>query len=247
MLIPSERHSCDDLSRWRELERRDAIHASTSRFARHVARAEMWLDGFVREGDGAYAGVSWGKDSTVLADMVARVVPTIPLVWIRVEPIANPDCALVRDAFLSSHPAARYEEIVVWCRRDDRGWHATGTLESGFRQAADRFGRRHISGVRADESGARKRRMLRFGESSADTCAPIGWWRAEDVWAYLYDRRLPVHPAYACMGRLWDRDRIRVASLGGQRGTGHGRAEWERRYYGARLREIASMNAPVTP
>lgn len=36
------------------------------------------------------------------------------------------------------------------------------------------------------------------------------------------------------MRGLLSRERIRVATIGGERGTGHGRAEWERTYYGAR-------------
>ena len=123
MLLTSTRYSAADAERWASLERADQVHASTLRFRRHVNRAESWLRGFVAEGRRAYAGVSWGKDSTVLADMVARVAPALPLVWVRVEPIANPDCMLVRDAFLAMNPTARYDEIVVECIRDAAGWH----------------------------------------------------------------------------------------------------------------------------
>jgi phosphoadenosine phosphosulfate reductase len=245
VLLASPRYTAEDAARWAALERQDAVYAGTARFARHVARAERWLSGFVREREArCYAGVSWGKDSTVIADMVCRLAPTVSLVWVRVEPIANPDCVLVRDAFFAIHSSARYEEIVVRCERDPQGlrvtetlgdlphaFRVTGTLERGFAEAAHRFGSRHISGVRAEESGARRRRMEAFGAATDSTCAPIGWWRAEDVWAYLYARHLPVHPAYACMGVAWSRDRIRVASMGGRRGRGHGRQEWERRYY----------------
>lgn len=237
MLLPSKRYSAADAERWASLERADAVYASTLRYQRHVDRAEGWLRGFVADGRHAYAGVSWGKDSTVLADMVARVAPSLPLVWVRVDPIANPDCVLVRDAFLALHTAARYEEIAVECSRDRDGWHATGTLERGFAEAATRHGDAHVSGVRAQESGARKRRMMASGETTDATCAPIGWWQAEDVFAYLHARGLPVHPAYACgISGAWTRERIRVASLGGQRGRGHGRQEWERTYYGDTLR-----------
>ena len=240
MLLASQRYNSADAARWTSLERADEVYASTFRFRRHVNRAESWLRGFVAEGRSAYAGVSWGKDSTVLADMVARVAPALPLVWVRVEPIANPDCVLVRDAFLALHRGARYEEIVVECTRDTGGWHATGTLERGFAEAARRHGAAHVSGVRAEESGARKRRMMASGEATATTCAPIGWWKAEDVFAYLFARGLPVHPAYACgISGPWTRERIRVASLGGQRGRGHGRREWERTYYGDALRGAA--------
>jgi len=196
-----------------------------------------------------YAGVSWGKDSVVIAGLIARMVPRWPLVWIRVEPIVNPDCLLVRDAFLAAHPAVRYEEIVEWCTRDATGWHATGTLERGFRTAALRYGARYLSGIRAEESGIRKLRVAKYGLLAANTCAPLGWWTGDDVWAYTLAHGLPVHPAYACTldGSL-DPSRIRVASLGGKRGTGRGREEWERRYYADELRALDAVGTPrATP
>lgn len=73
--------------------------------------------------------------------------------------------------------------------------------------------------------------MIR-GLSSLHTCAPIGWWSDTDVFAWLAARDLPVHPAYACsMGGMLERRHLRVAGIGGDRGTGFGRREWERRYY----------------
>ncbi len=75
-------------------------------------------------------------------------------------------------------------------------------------------------------------RMSIHGISSLRTCAPIGWWTGGDVYAYLHQHGLPVHPAYACtMGGELDRDRVRVASLGGTRGTEFGRRQWEWAYY----------------
>lgn len=164
----------------------------------------------------------------------------VPLVHVVVRPINNPHCLDVRDAFLARWPVRTYHEETVWCRRNQVGdphdiadsWHATGTLEEGFASAARLFGDRYVSGIRGDESGGRRRRMRAYGVATSRTCAPIGHWSARDVFAYLYAHDLPVHPAYAMsMGGALDRDRIRVASLGGQRGTGTGRAEWERTYY----------------
>lgn len=237
-LIESQRHTKADLEAWRRTEDTAEFHAQTKRFRNTVVpRAIQALFSFAT--DRCYAGCSWGKDSVVLAHMIATEVPRIPLVWVRVEPIKNPDCLLVRDIFLERFPRVRYEEIEIWCRHDAEGWHATGTLERGFSEAARRFGDQHISGIRGEESGQRKRRMMAFGHSSRSTCAPIGWWSGFDVFAYLVSRKLPIHPAYACtLGGLLDSKRIRVASLGGKRGTGMGREDWERRYYRDEMRRL---------
>jgi phosphoadenosine phosphosulfate reductase len=238
-LIHDPRHSAQDLERFSLTERCAVIQQSSKRFRERVRRAGDALLSFTRSG-GCYAGVSWGKDSVALAHLVATLAPSVPLVWVRVEPIANPDCERVRDAFLATFPRAAYHEVRVDCEWRDGDWHATGTLERGFAEASRCFGPRYLSGIRRDESGQRKRRMMRYGESSANTCAPIGFWSADDLWAHTSRCGLPVHPAYAfTLDGALDPGRIRVASLGGKRGDGWGRTEWELRYYRDRLRELA--------
>lgn len=234
MLISSPRHTRADLDVWGRWERSDATYARSAAILLdgRVRRAREEIASFTADGP-CYVGVSWGKDSVVVAHLAVNL--GLPIVWVRVEPIINPDCQAVRDAFLSKYPEMLYLEIEEWCRQDATGWHATGTLERGFARAP---ARRYVSGIRAEESASRERRV-NAGLSTPQTCAPIGRWSSLDVFAYLYAHGLPVHPAYACsFGGTLDRGRIRVSSLGGQRGTGRGRAEWERRYYGDALRAI---------
>ena len=206
-----------------------------------------------------YAGVSWGKDSLVVAHLAWRLMRergvVIPLVWGRVEPIGNPDCEAVRDAFLSTHPGLPYHETSAWCvphhQPDDEkgivhdyGWTARGTLEEALSKAHVLVGSdRYVSGIRGAESGQRKARMRAHGVSTEKTCAPLGYWTARTVFAYLHHYDLPVHPAYACMGNgvLWERERLRVSVLGRVSGQGHGRWDWEWRYYGDRMRELTQM------
>ena len=242
MLIASSRHSPADLEAWQVSERTAEIFAQSKRHRDKIRRSVDAIMSFTGGGR-CYAGVSWGKDSVVLAHLIAAHHRATPLVWVRVEPDFNPDCLPVRDAFLRMFPGVFYDEIVV-----DRGaaaYRAHGTLERGMAEAAKRHGPRYLSGVRAEESGTRASRMRRWGESSPNTCAPIGWWSGWDVFGYLVTHRLPIHPAYACTfgGRIKPTD-LRVSPLGGERGArpgdGFGRAEWERRYYG---RELAALAA----
>lgn len=235
MLIPCDRHTPEDLDHWAICEKQDALWSKLRSFGRKVASAQAVCEKYLRDGP-CYASASFGKDSTVLWDLVMRaqraVGVVVPIVWVRVEPIFNPHCLLVRDALLAQYPDARYEEITY--HRDLDNWQrrGTGTLEQGFAEAEKRFGRRHMTGIRADESGIRKHRMRANGHETKWTCAPIGWWTAKDVFAYLHAFDLPVHPAYAMTrGGLWDRDKLRVANIGGTRGTGFGRSEWELTYY----------------
>jgi phosphoadenosine phosphosulfate reductase len=229
VLIPHCKHTAADLLAWAEYEAADLVHAD--RISRKVERSVEEITGFVAKHPGCYASVSWGKDSTVLADMCERA--GVPLVWIREEPIFNPDCLLVRDEFLALRQDCKYEEIRVHCRYGDGTWHATGTLESGFRQARERYGPHYLLGIRREESGQRAIRFMVHGLTSLHACAPLGYWTVADVFAYLAVNRLPVHPVYGMLGgERWRREHLRVCSLGGQRGSQMGRAEHEDEYYG---------------
>lgn len=231
MLIEVDRHTASDMRHWQELEAADLAHAET--LERKEQQALDVICEFARKD--CYAGVSWGKDSTVLAHLIWRAAEElrwpVPCVWVKVNPICNPHCVLVEKYFLGRWEI-NYHQIDVECRRDLFGVHATGTLETGFSRAAERFGDRYLSGIRSEESGGRSLRGIIHGPVTKRTCAPLQYWRTRDVFAYLAKYSLPVHPAYGMLGGgRWDRDRIRVASLGGRRGDGAGRVEWESEYY----------------
>jgi phosphoadenosine phosphosulfate reductase len=115
---------------------------------------------------------------------------------------------------------------------------------TGFERAVERYGDRHVSGVRASESRQRAMRCRTWGESSPKACAPLAWWTTADVYAHLAISGLPVHPAYACSyGGALDRDQIRVDRIGGREGAGKGRREWEWTYYRDVLRAIGASIA----
>lgn len=238
-LIVTHRHRPEDLAHWRVCERADAINAERlkRRFVESAAAAKDVMRSFIAAGDG-YLSISWGKDSLVCAHLLFEMQrdegTVYPSVWVRLDEIENPDCVLVRDAFLERWPLAGYDEIRAVAGDDSAGGRRTA---AGFRAAADRYGDRHISGVRGDESRMRQIVMARFGAATARTCRPIGRWRTADIFAYLYLHDLPVHPVYAyTMGGLYDRLRVRTAALGGSRGNGMGRGGWEAAYYGDIMR-----------
>lgn len=235
-LLVTERLSRAEVAAWREAERGDAAWANLETWERKVSVAMRALRDFAERGP-CYAGVSWGKDSVCLAHlcwMLARQGgPVVPLVWVRVQPVEQPDCEAVRDAYLARWEQPYREEAILVGELPGGGWAVTGALERGFGRAARALGTdRYASGIRADESADRRRRQASYGHSTTRTCAPLGEWTARDVWAYLYRHDLPVHPAYAMTfdGAL-ERDRVRVAALSLTRGEGFGRLEWERRYY----------------
>ena len=240
MLVDSPRLTRADRAAWDRLARYDRALAGRLPLEEMADRARGVIRDFVAAGP-CYASTSWGKDSTVLAHLVATCGVDVPLVWVRVERWENPDCLPVRDQFLAQFPQMRplYEEIEVeataprwWETGAEDSSSAARTSRGGFTIAESRHGARHISGIRAEESRVRRIAQARWGDASERACRPIGEWSAVDVFAYLERFGLPVHPAYAMShGGKMDRRWLRVSSLGGLRGADRGRSEWESSYY----------------
>lgn len=250
MLIQSPKHTLADIEAWRDLETADLLHGGlkSERIARLVDQSLAAIAAFDKAGP-CYASVSWGKDSVVLAHLVylhkLATGRTIPLVNLRIHPTRNPDCDAARDAFLDQYKLPYHEEpvdysavdpslpTIEWDKQTYKLWDAAWV------RVGERFGDRHLSGVRADESFVRLMRMAVNGWNTKRTSAPLGWWTLPDVFAWLAANRLPTHPAYAMLGGgRWPREHIRVSEIGDEKGIGHGRREWEREYYGDVLRRL---------
>lgn len=230
-LIVTSRHTERDLEHWRICEEEDELNAQRLRakLERKAEQAVAELRSFIATMKCGYLSVSWGKDSVVVAWLLHQLGGDYPAVWVRVHAWDNPDCPLVRDAFLARFPLPRYEEIEVEVGPNRHG----GTLTRGFDEAARRHGDAYASGVRAAESRARRISIGHRGLTTKRTCRPIGHWSTPEVFAFSRLHDLPLHPAYGyTMGGVYDRMHLRTASLGGVRGQEHGRAEWERAYYG---------------
>lgn len=109
MLIPSPRHSPEDLAAWEAAERNDVRRWLGER--RRLERMAEAAGAVVAAVGDAFCGVSWGKDSVVVAHLVRLHAPAMPLVWVRLPGgWDNPDCEAVRDAFLADWPGP-YEEV----------------------------------------------------------------------------------------------------------------------------------------
>lgn len=242
-LLPSPRHRLADMRAWSSVSAMDRLEPPGFRSRLHEAQRAVsdFLDG-----GPAYVGVSWGKDSVVVADLVLRLAPATPLLNCIVQPVDNPENSAVRDAFLAIHPGATLYESTVWCPRDAAGWHQTGTLEAAFAAFVEHTGiDRYISGVRAAESSKRLLTVLRNGMVGERTCRPLAHWTARDVYYYLSCAGLPVHPKYAMnMGGRLDRDWIRVAFLEGKAGREFGRLQIERFYYREEMAAIERGELP---
>ncbi|ERS60792.1 hypothetical protein HMPREF1261_00456 [Corynebacterium sp. KPL1818] len=252
MLISSDRHTPQDLQAWESLERYDhRLYPAAEAKAEHAIEA---IRRFADTGD-CYLSTSWGKDSTVLVDLAGRAGVNIPIVSLVSDGYELPGTAQVRDMMRERHPHLEYHELVL-PPQPNRWWDTTTVKRTkhdadiGWRLIEKRFGPRHITGIRAEESRIRTLVQHRFGDATERTARPIGTWAATDIFAYLAGHNLPVHPAYAMShGGTLDRRWLRVHALGGVTGADKGRADWEESYFGdvirsSRLRDTLMQELP---
>lgn len=241
-LIDSPRLTDADRRHWQRMEHYDDVLSRDPRLDVLAERGRAAIREWAAAGTGV-ASTSWGKDSVVMASLVATSGADVPLVWVRSDPFEMPECEQVRDAFLAMYPHVRYEERAAVLRNPKRGeaGHEQHVLDPAARSQdvlAELVPERYVSGVRGEESRVRRMSLAHRGEVTARTCRPVGRWTADQVFAWLYREGLPVHPAYAMTaGGHYDRRWLRVhplCSTGPARSRVHGedRAGWEDAYYG---------------
>lgn len=248
MLIPSCRHTREDLSLWADLEEADKANGERLLRSGKVEQAETIAFDYQSDGEPAYVSMSWGKDSVVTAHIVFSCRPDLPVVYNREMGLSNPHCHDVAREFVKQFPKTNYFETPIFhksVKRLSTGDRPTKSEETkSFLAGCDRtqaqFGRR-IMGIRRDESSSRKISAIVHGVATKNVCRPILYWTAEDVFAYLAMHNLPIHPNYAMLGGgRYNRKWLRVDCLAGPQGRGMGRAEWENEYYPEEMRKISA-------
>ncbi len=199
MLIASHRHTTADLALWAELEEADKAHGALPQLARKVERSIEEIRSFAASGR-CYAGLSGGIDSMCLAHLV-RLSGIggieIPFVHISAVPLTDPYALTVLAGIPCYVETADYSAMPdQWTEADEDRIFRASWKRAEIATGASR----HLSGVRADESGVRKLRMRRWGLSTDRTCCPLGWWNKQDTFGFAAAHDLPVHPNYAMLG-----------------------------------------------
>ena len=235
MLIASPRHTEKDLIHWRHLLAQDYLHMRSKTYRTHVDQTKSIIDEFVSRKERFYISISWGKDSVVLADMMWKAGARCKYIYVRNlarEPEGNIE---VRDTCLQLYPQMDYQEISYdYADADETYFDRKGRphkWQNILSELQQDYGC-HVTGIRYDESAKRKRRFIFNGIETVNSFAPFRWINCADIFAYLLENDLPVHPNYAMTGGgIWDKYRIRVAAIGNKEGDGMGRLQWEQRYY----------------
>jgi len=245
MLIKSDRLNDNDLKLWNDLEEIDAHHLETDGYQKRKALTIDFIKDFIASDKKYYCGISWGKDSIVLADMFSRLNADAKFVYFRNvarEPEGHQD---VKKIFLNTHDI-NYEEVSYDYSNYDSSYFDTKGRPAKWQNLLKEYKRKygcHVTGLRYDESSKRKMRFNVFGLETEYSFAPFRYFNVHDIFAYMLEYNLPIHPNYAMLGGgRWDKYRIRVAAIGNKEGNGMGRTEWEKEYYQDILNRINKKN-----
>jgi 3'-phosphoadenosine 5'-phosphosulfate sulfotransferase (PAPS reductase)/FAD synthetase len=188
--------------------------------------------------------VSWGKDSLVLLDLWRSYVlpesPTTRAVHFHFDPISPDDSTKVQDLYLDAYPEVRerYHRVEFDVPYREGTWQHAEAVARDLSQLPDIYTspRAQIAtGVRGQESAARRMRVARLGTGSGKQgkmIAPLANWRDEDVWGYIAHHGIPIPPVYAWTCRRAVQPlSARFSELGGSQGASHGRIGLERAFY----------------
>lgn len=221
------------------VELADRARAGLNGFRARVNRA---FDDIAHAANIGRIGVSFsgGKDSTVLLDVVRRVVPDAPAAFFDSGCELQSTYDIVRQYGATVIPARlTFQEMARYC-----GWwgyadpvDAAADMNAKavlIDEPAETFVVRErlmvsAVGLRAAESRGRflnaaTRRELYQGSDRTWMLTPLIWWTTDEIWAYIADRNLAYNAAYDRMAEVGiPRAEQRIGSLLGASASQYGR------------------------
>jgi 3'-phosphoadenosine 5'-phosphosulfate sulfotransferase (PAPS reductase)/FAD synthetase len=237
--------------------RRDGLAwAATAAFAQRVDRSRAILREAARHG-AVMVATSWGKDSTVTADLALDVLGPVPLVHLAStyelpgydEVIAH---FAARTEVVTLAPTRTLAETVAWLHANglcyERGQYAAAKRGKADRMAewcAARGYRVQVLGLRGEESAGRRvtiraHGLVRTRRDGYVTAIPIAHWTARDVWAYIAVRALPYNRLiYDAETHGFSRYTLRNTGWLTTVGAEDGRLVWLRTHHPALWQQLA--------
>lgn len=242
------------------------LHAKTLAFKRRVDQAKQCADSALSDATAPVVMWSGGKDSTVLAHLIAvEMGANVPLVSEKDDLDFPGEDAYIYD--LATTWGAHLTivrppvSLVCWIVENRHLLKAGGDIHSRGAEMSKRFFYPVVEeasssnelvflGLRKDESKARlvsrmvhgltyKKKINRFGVEQT-VCNPLGDWSGLDVYAYLQTRNVEPLDIYRCIAFMHAREPWRVRKSWWLPGSSsrQGGVAWLRHYYPALYQQL---------
>jgi phosphoadenosine phosphosulfate reductase len=221
----------------------DLLYARLSQFKRLVDIARQRITRALVTASAWSVSFSGGKDSTVVLDLVRRIDPATPAIFVD-SGVEFPETL----AFIDQTPNVicvesdiplleMYRMVGEWGYKGGDSslhWPKGATGNSNVRHPLDRVRQERdldgaFTGLRADESVARSwfskvNRQPWQMKNGSWRCEPIIDWPQEAVWAYIAGQKLPYNAVYDKYAELGlPRKQWRVSNYAGVTGNEFGR------------------------
>lgn len=234
-------------------------HASTRAFCRRVEEACRVIEEAGAKGR-VVVSTSWGKDSVVLANLALRLLGRVQLLHIA-SSYRLPGYERVQEYFEARtdvhviQPRMTLAETIEWLREVGLPHERTKAQQAavvkkikkdvGIEWCKAKGYTVQMLGMRADENQRTRgllfrRRGLIYEARGITMAAPLGWWTARDVWAYIVANDLPWHPMYDMETHGVTRETIRNAGWLSTDGAERGRITWLRHHYPEQYRMLVT-------
>jgi phosphoadenosine phosphosulfate reductase len=240
-------------------------HSRTAAYRRAVDHAAGILEKAAQVGP-LVVMTSWGKDSVVLADLALRTLGRVPLLHIA-SSYRIPGWEGVYEHFAARtdvhtiEPRRTLSETIEWLREVGLPHERTPSQQQAVVQAIKKdvgtdWCRQHgfavqALGMRAAENMRTRGRLFQrcglvYMARGLMVAAPLGWWSARDVWAYLVAHGLPWHPMYDMETHGVTRETLRNSGWLSTDNAHTGRIAWLRHHYPDQFRMLVANFPQVT-
>lgn len=224
-------------------DREYRIHAMTTEYNRKVMQAMELIETNI---NGGYISISGGKDSEVLAHMAAAIMPRVPM-WSWMDDLEWPETRVLLENLKSErgwnvnivYRGGLWEQMVgIGKSPFDHNYFYDKDLIPNSRRMCVSDMKTVFLGLRADESKARMKNAMKRGthyakQDGMQVVAPLQFWSATDIYAYLISNDLPIHPVYSQDAfHEFDPGRLRVSWwIPSPEVSRHGYCRWLQHYH----------------
>lgn len=182
-----------------ELEKQKGIlYAQMPEYIYQLDKTKRFIKWALSQVEKPYVACSFGKDSSVLLDLIYKIEPSIPVYCFMCEQSEMLDNY---EEVISYWSSKCNVNIIEFDQSDPLKIHRMSKLSKQIKDIDSFF-----NGVRAEESKQRRITLRKYGKfyklktTGKTRICPLAWWKTKDIMAYMFSNSLPFLDTYKTTG-----------------------------------------------